>query len=61
MCLILNWKTFLGQNPAENRKKSKKELAAEEEAARANRTYGKMLLEVLDWLTDQNADPNSEY
>lgn len=40
-------------------KKNKKKNVVTTETAQ--RTYPKMLLEVLDWLTDQNADPNSEY
>ena len=59
--LIEQRKKAVEEAQKQQKKKSKKELAAEEEAARANRTYGRMLLEVLDWLTDQNADPTSEY
>lgn len=40
------------------KKKSKKKA---EPAPEPFRTYPRQLLEALDWLTDQNADPNSEY
>ncbi len=39
-------------------KKGKKNLRA---AQPVQQTYPKMLLEMLDWLTDQNADPQSDY
>ena len=42
---------------AKKAKKGKKQ----QPAAPPFRTYPKMLLEVLDWLTDQNAAPGSEY
>ena len=44
------------EEAAKNAKKSKKQ-----QAAPPFRTYPKMLLEVLDWLTDQNATQGSEY
>ncbi len=44
------------EQAAKNAKKSKKQP----EAPRFQ-TYPKMLLEVLDWLIEQNADANSEY
>ncbi len=34
---------------------------SENRRARGSDTYPKMLLEAMDWLTEQNADPNSEY
>ena len=46
----------LREQAAKNAKKAKKQPAAP-----VFRTYPKMLLEVLNWLTDQNADANSEY
>ena len=45
------------QKNAKKAKKSKKQQPVEPPF----RTYPKMLLEVLDWLTDQNADAKSEY
>ena len=44
------------EEAAKNAKKSKKQ-----QATPPFRTYPKMLLEVLDWLTDQNATQGSEY
>ena len=44
---------------AKNAKKAKKNKKQPE--VPQFRTYPKMLLEVLDWLTDQNATPGSEY
>ena len=41
-----------------NAKKNKKHEAAPQPI---QQTYPKMLLEVLNWLTDQNADPKSDY
>lgn len=38
-----------------------KKLKKGEVAPQPFRTYPKQLLEALDWITDQNADPNSEY
>ncbi len=45
------------EEAAKKAKKAKKQ----QPAAPVFRTYPKMLLEVLNWLTDQNADANSEY
>ena len=45
------------EQAAKNAKKSKKQQAE----APHFQTYPKMLLEVLGWLTDQNADAQSEY
>ena len=45
------------EEAAKKAKKNKKQQPAEQPF----RTYPKMLLEVLSWLTDQNASANSEY
>ena len=49
----------LKKEAAKKAKKNKKQQ--QQPAAPQFSTYPKMLLEVLDWLTDQNATPGSEY
>jgi len=69
--ILANGKEVLPMTDAE-RKKIQDQIAKEMAQARNNPrpqgnaapqsgTYPKMLLEVLDWLIDRNADPKSEY
>ncbi len=40
---------------------ARKKAGNKQQATPVQETYPRMLLEVLDWLTDQNADANSDY
>lgn len=43
------------------REQQMKQMQQRQQSQPVQQTYPKMLLEVLNWLTDQNADPKSEY
>ena len=61
-------KAYQEQMRARIEKMMKEQAEAQAKAAKkgqplptVQQTYSKMLLEALDWLTDQNADPKSDY
>ena len=51
----------IAKERAEAEKQAKKGKKNQRAAQPVQQTYPKMLLEMLDWLTDQNADPQSDY
>lgn len=68
--VLANGEKVKAPTPAEVKARQEAQQRRREEMARAQqnnprpaapRTYPRQLLEALDWLTDQNADPKSEY